>query len=238
VVRAPFVLSLSVLLLGVASCGGGGSKHQTALDDVGAAAPATGGGGKQSPVVGLDPTLSWQGYAEGSSELGAITLGSFRDPDGSKGIRVLLLAEVSFACEACKTESEMMTTEMASTWATQGVKVLQLVLDDPSGSEANVDSAKKWRAATGNTWAVVADPNFTFAHEGSNPMPQVLVIDPRNLSQATRVEGYDPPSLKAAVAAMAKANPLVSWRAFVRMSSRPDWRQCRSDKPERVLLLG
>jgi hypothetical protein len=207
-VRALLQLAVGASLA-LAGCGNGSSGSHGTLDDFGSAPPVSGGGGSGKPTGGgtsFDPTMSWPGFAEGSTELSQITLGSYRDTDGSKGIRVLLVAEVSFSCAACVTESMDIATKLATTWHGQGVKVLQLVVDDPAGGGATTDSVRKWQQATGSQWAVAADPKFSFSHEGSNPMPQVLIIDPRNLTQALRVEGYDLPSLTSGVAALVKQN--------------------------------
>ena len=207
--RARSALVATVVATLVAAACGGGPTHAGLADD-GATLPPGGGGpaGPAKTATAIDPKLAWSGYAEGSAESGPVALAAYHDPDGKKGINALVITEVSFACNACVTETSDMQKSQAGPWSTLGVHVLQLVVDDAGGhlGHATVASAKAWRDATGATWAVVADPAFSFSHEGGNPMPQALIVNPRNLSVVLRIEGYDPGAMSSAVKDLAHAN--------------------------------
>lgn len=191
-----------------AACSPDHTPH-AALEDQGTASvPAGKGAAVPPPNAGIDPTLTWAGYAEGSTEASSVSLAAYQDPDGKKGINALVITEVSFSCTACTTETHDIATNMAGPWKDLGVRVIQLVIDDASGhlGKATLDSATTWRTATATTWAVGADPAFSFSHEGNNPMPQVLVVNPRDLSIVSRIEGYDPAETSLDVTTLAHAN--------------------------------
>ena len=191
----------------VVACGSG-PQHAPLVDDGTTSKPGGGGGPAPSGPQSIDASLSWPGFAEGSTEASSVALAAYHDPDGSKGIHALLITEVSFSCAACLTETHDIVKNLAGPWKTLGVRVVQLVIDDATGhlGKSTIDSAKAWRDATGTTFAVGADPSFSFSHDGSNPMPQVLIVNPRNLAVVSRVEGYDPSETSLDVTALAHAN--------------------------------
>ena len=150
----------------------------------------------------LDPTMAWAGYAEGSSEAGTVTLADYADPDGKKGITALLITEGQADCGPCIKEAKDIVANLPERWTPAGIKVLQLVVSDAAGNPATTAVASTWKQHAAATWAVAADPNFTFAQAGSNPSPTQVLVDPRTLTIVDRLEGYRPelPELEALAA--------------------------------------
>ena len=203
--RSVLAVSLATCVL-VAACGG--RTHNAGLVDEGETAKPGGGAAPPPTSAKVDATLSWAGFPEGSAEASLVSIAAYHDPDGLKGINALLITEVSFSCHACLIETQDLVKNLAGPWKNLGVRVVQLVIDDATGhiGKSTIASAKAWRDATGATFAVAADPMFSFSHDGQNPMPQVLIVNPRDLSLVSRVEGYEPTATALDVTTLAHAN--------------------------------
>lgn len=132
--------------------------------------------------------MSWEGYPKGSSELGTVALSSYHDPDGSQGVNALLLVQIRVSCPACQWAAEE-TPAMLQGWEGLGIDVIHLVYKESSSSTATTDTALQWKTEYEATWAVAVDPNFTFAHEGTNYIPIHVLVDPRTLEIVGRQEG-------------------------------------------------
>jgi hypothetical protein len=157
-----------------------------------AGGPITGSQGSGFYKVGdtIDPTTSWHGYAENSSEEIVISISDFYDPTGSKGIAALLITEGSTDCPACVTEAMDLPGHIAGSWAKNGIKVLQLMVSDATGKAATSGTALQWGKKVHATWPVAADPDFTFAQAGNNPYPIQVIVDPRTMKIVARISGY------------------------------------------------
>ena len=193
-----------LVLLLVSAC----SSHPPALQDShgvsgGSGGSGTGGGAgapqgqttnadttRYAEGEQLDPSLSWQGYAAGSDTLGKVSLADYQDPDGSRGVNALLIEEDSVTCPACKVMSGELPGRLAGGWAAEGVAILQLVILDANLKWAGPEAALAWKQAFGASWAVGADPTFTFSRAGKNTLPVQVLIDPRTLTLVHRSFGY------------------------------------------------
>lgn len=138
----------------------------------------------------LSPQLSWQGYTDGATELSVISLDAYHDPQGTRGINALLITEGQADCGPCIAEAKDLPKNLAGPWADLGIKVLQLIVADGKGAAATTETALYWKNKIHASWAVAADPQFTFAQIGSNPYPIQVLIDPRTLTIVDRIEGY------------------------------------------------
>jgi len=134
---------------------------------------------------------SWEGYPEGSSQAGTIKITDYSDSDGQKGIHALVLVEIQMTCGACVTAAQELPNKLSQSWNDLGIKVIHLVVTDTSGAAGTVQAALQWKDNFAATWAVAADPTFTFAKQGTNYMPVQVLVDPRTLEVRKRKEGYD-----------------------------------------------
>jgi hypothetical protein len=143
-------------------------------------------------VVGetLPLDMSWQGYLGGSSQAGTVSLSAYSDPDGSKGINALVISTGKTACYWTVKETEALPGLLATSWKSEGVQELQLLIEDDAGQPATVDTVLEWKVMYGATWTVAADPNFTFARKGINGLPVRLLVDPRTMTVVAREEGF------------------------------------------------
>jgi hypothetical protein len=207
--RPPFALALLAAL-------GCGSRHPPLVEDQGGSSGASGSGGgppqgqtTDSPAAGfgegevLSASLGWEGFAAGSDALTTVTLGDFHDPDGARGIRALLIHQISVTCPACKLTTEQLRGRLDGGWTASGVEVLQLVFLDGTLDWADAEDAAGWKQTWDASWAVAADPSFTFKRLGTNALPVQVLIDPRTLRVEKRTEGYQSsyPDLEALLAA-------------------------------------
>lgn len=151
-------------------------------------------------------SFSWQGYVQGSSSVGTLAITDLADCDGRNGVNAILVLMSALWCGPCQQEAMMLPGWM-QTWGPLGVKVIELVIEDAAHNKATTAAALTWRNQfnLGSIANVVADPNFSFAHGGTNGLPTNVLIDPRTMKVTKVVEGYtgqqDP-----AVAALAMKN--------------------------------
>jgi len=222
---APTMMRGLVVLLAMAGCGapnargvspggggGGGGDEQPSAPDLGTAPDlakiaCTYPTGPYGVDIGSipKPTLSWQGYAEGASVVSTIRLQDLYDCNGDQGVRVIVLAQSAQWCGVCKSEASTLEHDMVSQYGPEGVKFIELMIETTSGSPATTTTAKQWHDAYGlDHVAVVADPDFTFAHAGSNSLPVHAIIDPRTMKIVDKPEGSD--AIDATIDQLAQKN--------------------------------
>lgn len=134
-------------------------------------------------------SLKWDGYAEWTSEeaqISEISLESYYDCDGSKGINALLILTSATWCGVCDGEAQKLNEHMANGWKEMGIRVLTLMIEDATSKPATTKTAFAWKTAASHelmSTAVAADPGFSFAPSGGGSigLPYTLVIDPRTM---------------------------------------------------------
>lgn len=160
-------------------------------------------GGTTGVGVGMTvpASLSWQGYAPGSSQPTTIAIQDLYDCDGTRGIDAILIETAQYGCSACSEQASGLNVQMQS-WSAQGLNilVLTLLLDDQSEAPATAASALTWRQAWGlNDAYVAADPGFSMVPGNDVGTPQMTVVDPRTMQVVALEEGwggYYPPQLE------------------------------------------
>lgn len=134
--------------------------------------------------------LSWQGFAEGASQAGTISIQDYFDCDGSKGINALLIINSATWCGACQSEASDLPSH-ASSFKQKGIRVLTLMVENQSHAPATLSTAQTWRNYFGlQSFATAADPDFTFAGYGSVSLPLQILVDPRTMEIVDRIDGY------------------------------------------------
>lgn len=138
----------------------------------------------------VNGNLAWQGYSEGSSQLGSVSIQDYFDCDGSKGINALLIDSSAVWCGVCQEEAADLPTQQAS-FQQKGIRVLTLMIEDNSGNPATTSTATSWRNNFGlDAYSVCADPNFSFGGNGSVGLPLQIIVDPRTMKIVAREEGF------------------------------------------------
>jgi len=137
----------------------------------------------------LDPGLSWQGYAEGSSQATTIAVTDYFDCDGQKGINAILLDESATWCAGCITQAMNDGPLIGSRWGPEGVKWITLMVQNAQMAPATLETALSWKSQYGLEQAIVcADPQWTLEGYGLvddggyvNGVPTNVVVDPRTM---------------------------------------------------------
>ena len=192
---------------GVGSTVGAGGANSTASNSsassvvASSSAASSGSGGAVAWPAGpygvtigktVPESLSWAGYVEGSKSPATLSLQSWYDPDGTKGIEAILVITSQFGCGPCYEEAQTLQGHSQS-WKSQGygIKVLQLVVNDSNGDSADISAANEWKAKFGLVdIAVGADPNDEMAPGGSFGTPLQTLIDPRTMKVIDVTEGF------------------------------------------------
>ncbi|NUQ75038.1 MAG: hypothetical protein HUU21_15920 [Polyangiaceae bacterium] len=198
---------------GGAGAGGAGGAGGMATACVYPTAPAEGYGKEMGDIV--SNVYKWDGYVEGTidaTESNPISIESYLDCDGSKGINALMIVESAEWCANCQQEASELNTNMANKWEAMGIRVLTLMVEKADTSPADLDTAFTWKSSFNlMSTAVAVDPPITFTPPGASSigLPLIVVIDPRTMKIVHTQEGYSPshPELEALAEQNAAASP-------------------------------
>ena len=134
--------------------------------------------------------LAWQGYPEDAAASGTVSIQDYFDCDGSRGIHAILIDSSAAWCGPCQEEAADLSTK-AATFKSKGIRVITLMIENAQGSPASLNTATSWRNNFDlQAIAVVADPNFSFAGNGSVGLPLQIIVDPRTMKIVGREEGF------------------------------------------------
>jgi hypothetical protein len=156
----------------------------------------------------LAPTLTWQGYAPGSSSVSTVNITDFFDCDGSKGINALAIDESALWCGACQYEAPQIEAAMKSgSWGPDGVKPLTLIIQNGARQPGTTADALTWKNnySLDDVW-VAADPEWSFSHPGQIGLPTNILVDPRTMKIVKIVEGASQSGPDPAIDALAQQN--------------------------------
>lgn len=183
-------------------CAGGGSGGSAGSPGGGCIYPSGPYGTKQGNVVA--PGLSWEGCSPGATTPTTIKATDFFDCDGTKGIHAVQIIDSASWCSACQSEASQMEQLMKSSWTPAGVKVMQLLVENASGSPATTATAKSWKDYFKlQSVYVAADPGFLLKSPSANAYPYKVIINPRTM----KIERtYTGDSYDSFVLSLAKTN--------------------------------
>ena len=200
--------------LGCSTGSGGGPADASAPDTAPPACvyPAGPYGHQMGDI--LDPSLSWQGYLEGSAQATTVAVTDYYDCDGRKGIAAILLDQSATWCGECINEAYTDGPLMSGAWAQEGVKWITLMAQDAQSNPATLDTAMQWRNQYGLDKVILcADPMWTLQSFGIPPssgavngFPTNVVVDPRTM----RITAIQPADAKVSVDQLAKQNQPAS----------------------------
>jgi hypothetical protein len=143
----------------------------------------------------LPPTLSWQGFVDGSTQPTTVAIADYLDCDGSRGINALEVDVGSAYCTQCRAEAPVLEQFLDGAGGEEGVNALTLLIKDESFAPATVETAGAWARSFGLTkTAVAADPAITFPIDD---IPTSIIVDPRTMTVVLFLIGYDPSALTA-----------------------------------------
>lgn len=137
------------------------------------------------------PELAWSGYHDAGAPWGPLTMRERFDPDGSRGVRAVLLTACAAWCAPCFTFSSVVRDQAQNpptAFRARGTRFLTALVeskafDQPAG-QADVDGYIVRAAATDD---IVADPDhLSFPRDAgagdvNRGYPYTYVIDPRTM---------------------------------------------------------
>jgi thiol-disulfide isomerase/thioredoxin len=129
----------------------------------------------------MDPTLSWPGYAAGSTTQTTITPADLYDCDKSKGINAIVLDISATWCQPCQQEAQEFDPQFAKSWSAEGVVVMTIMYQDGNQNPATAQTALDWiNQFSLKHVAVVAGPTFDFV-PSTGAIPTLALVDPRTM---------------------------------------------------------
>jgi len=148
----------------------------------------------------------FQGWSAPATQRGAlepIALSDFYDPDGTRGISVLLVNTAAVWCSACRTEHETLP-DRARELGPRGLVILSALFQDQERNPASVEDLSQWTDVFATNFPMVLDPGYSFGlYASAETAPLNLVIDARTMTLLGKYVGDQSaviwPSIEAAL---------------------------------------
>jgi hypothetical protein len=120
------------------------------------------------------------GHAE--STLESIKLSDFHDPDGARGVKLLLVNTAAVWCSACRIEHEDLPARAAA-YAPKGLSIVGALFQDQKQNPATVEDLSRWVETFGTNFPMTLDPNYAFGlYASAETAPLNLLIDPKTMT--------------------------------------------------------
>lgn len=175
-----FVVSASLLL----SCGSGGPEIPPELLETGDSPAAGYPSGPYGVEVGsVVEDFSFQGYQRPdlARSLEEIRFADFYDPDGAKGVHLLLINTAAAWCQPCQIEHGDLP-DRVNEFRSQGLVVLSLLFQDPAGDPATVETLDAWTQTFDTNFPMALDPSYQMGRYGAAETPPLnLLVDLQNM---------------------------------------------------------
>lgn len=116
------------------------------------------------------------------SSLEPIRLSDFYDPDGQRGVKLLLVNTAAVWCSACRIEHEDLPAR-AATYTPKGLRIIAALFQDQKQNPASVEDLKRWVETFGTNFPMSLDPDYAFGlYASAETAPLNLLIDPRSMT--------------------------------------------------------
>ncbi|MGZ3418115.1 MAG: TlpA family protein disulfide reductase [Polyangiales bacterium] len=139
------------------------------------------------------PDLAFEGYPQHSTTWSSVALHELYDPDGSKGVKVILLISSVAWCPTCQAMAKEDFPTVFAKYDGLGVRFVHVQRERATpGQPATRESLEDWRGRYHFTFDDLLDPDErTFALEGANEgTPWIAYIDPRTMVVRNVVSNY------------------------------------------------
>ena len=153
------------------------------------------------------PPLTLAGYRDGSPTWSTVSMKDYFDPDGTKGIRGVLVVAAAEWCGVCQGEVKWVTASYASAYRAKGARFVTALLQNGARSAATQATATLWRDTFSIPYAVAIDPSLSTLPEsgGALTLPYSYVLDPRTMRVVEVTSAAQtPPTIPALDAVIAK----------------------------------
>jgi hypothetical protein len=146
------------------------------------------------------PNMDFLGWASPSDtgydleRIESIHLGQFYDPDGDKGIELLMVNASAVWCTVC--QAEFLDLREAGVYAElkpRGLEVLGVLFEDSDALPARYSDMQTWARVFEVAFPFVIDPGFKMgAFFDRSATPMNMVIDARTMELLISMTGYNP----------------------------------------------
>ncbi|HEX4336974.1 MAG TPA: redoxin domain-containing protein [Polyangiaceae bacterium] len=202
-VMAPNVCLVAVAALALAACSS--SEKQVPFDDgqgqvaapeLGAPRevyPAAPYGSRAGAIIENFDFLGWKAptnVAFDTTKLEQVSLGQFYDPDGAKGVKLLVMTSTAVWCSACKQEYKDMTGNI-TTYEGKGVRFLGALFEDDASQPAQPSDLVLWAKAFNVAFPFALDPDLKlgkFFDVEATPME--MIVDAKTMKIVKISEGW------------------------------------------------
>ncbi len=141
--------------------------------------------------------LGWHDPMAAGFDLNAaqtVSLADFYDPDGQKGIELLMINAVAVWCGVCRTEyADIRSDGIYAEYAPRGLEVLGILFEDNEGGPADYTDLINWSNSYQVNFPFVLDPGFkTGVYFDRSATPMNMLVDARTMQILSVMTGYNP----------------------------------------------
>jgi len=204
-IRKPASLNGGVLLVAfvTAGCGDGPAR----APEIPAGAPAAALGAGLVPTypgapygLSLGSTiadlrfLGWKDPLKANYDPAAfesVRLSDFHDPDGARGIKLILLNASAVWCGVCRAEFQTIErNDVYALYKEQGVEFVVALFEDVNGDPAKPTDLLNWGSEFTVEFPMLLDPGFRLAsYFTADATPLNMVIDARTMKIVSKLAG-------------------------------------------------
>lgn len=124
--------------------------------------------------------------------LETLAFSDFYDPQGTKGVRLLMLNTAAIWCQPCQNEHEGLDERVAEL-GPKGLAVLSALFQNARHEPAGEADLVAWVNAFGTNFSMAIDPEYQMdRYASADTAPLNLIVDPRNMKILRKYIGDQP----------------------------------------------
>ena len=117
-----------------------------------------------------------------TERLETLAFSDWYDPQGTKGVALLLINTAAIWCGPCLAEHEALD-ERAAAYAPRGLAILSTLFQDAEGLPAKESDLVNWVNGFGTNFPMAIDPEYLMdSYARAQTAPLNMVVDPRSMT--------------------------------------------------------